>query len=101
VAPGVVEYVLRLVEGTRSHPDVTLGASPRAAVVLTRCAQARAAAAGRDHVLPDDVKTLAADALGHRLQVRSGRRADSDAGREVVAELLEQVAVPLEVAGRA
>jgi MoxR-like ATPase len=101
VAPGVVEYVLRLVEATRTHPDVTLGASPRAAVVLTRCAQAQAAAAGRDHVLPDDVKALARDALGHRLQVRTGRRVDSDAGREVVGELLEQVAVPLEVAGRA
>jgi MoxR-like ATPase len=101
VAPGIVEYVLRLVEGTREHPDVALGASPRAAVVLTRCAQAHAAAAGRDFVLPDDVKALAREALSHRLLVRSGRRVDSNAGRQVVAELLEQVAVPLEVAGRA
>jgi MoxR-like ATPase len=100
VAPGVVSYVLRLVEGTRSHPDITLGASPRAAVVLTRCSQASAAAAGRDFVLPDDVQALAADVLGHRLLVRSGRRLGSDAGREVVAELLEQVPVPLEAAGR-
>jgi len=100
VAAGVVDYVLRLVEATREHPDVTLGASPRAAVVLTRCSQASAAAAGRDFVLPDDVQTLAPDVLGHRLLVRSGRRLGSDAGREVVAELLEQVPVPLEAAGR-
>jgi MoxR-like ATPase len=100
VSPAVVDYVLRLVEATRDHPDVTLGASPRAAVVLTRCSQAAAAAAGRDFVLPDDVQALAPDALGHRLLVRSGRRFGSDAGREVVAELLEQVPVPLEAAGR-
>jgi MoxR-like ATPase len=101
VARAVVDYVLRLVEGTREHADVTLGASPRAAVVLTRCSQASAAAAGREFVLPDDVQTLAPDVLGHRLLVRSGRRLGSDAGREVVAELLEQVPVPLEAAGRA
>ncbi len=52
-------------------------------------------------MLPDDVKALARDVLGHRLLVRTGRRIDSDAGREVVADVLEQVAVPLEVAGRA
>jgi MoxR-like ATPase len=101
VAPGVVEYVLRLVGATRDHPDVSLGASPRAAVVLTRCAQAHATAGGRDYVLPDDVKALAADVLGHRLLIRSNRAAGSDAGREVVGEVLEQVAVPLEVAERA
>src|SRR6266542_5330488 len=100
VAPGVVEYVLRLVEATREHPDVTLGASPRAGVVLTRCSQAHAASSGRDFVLPDDVKSLAADVLGHRLIVAAGRRAGSEAGREVVGEVLEQVAVPLESAGR-
>ena len=101
VAPGVVEYVLRLVQASRDHVDVALGASPRAAVVLTRCAQAHAAAGGRDYVLPDDVKALAADVLGHRLLIRSNRAAGSDAGREVVGEVLEQVAVPLEVAERA
>ncbi len=100
-ASGVVEYVLRLVEATREHPDVALGASPRAAVVLTRCAQAHAVASGRDFVLPDDVKSVAPDVLGHRLIMAAGRRAGSEAGREVVAELLEQVAVPLESAGRA
>jgi MoxR-like ATPase len=101
VAPAVIDYVLRLVDATRDHPDVTLGASPRAAVVLTRCSQAHAAAAGRDFVLPDDVQVLTADVLGHRLLVRSGRRVGSDAGREIAAEVLEQTAVPLGVADRA
>ncbi|MBI4260045.1 MAG: MoxR family ATPase [Actinobacteria bacterium] len=95
----VVDYALGLVVATRSHPDVSLGASPRAAVALTRCAQALAAASGRDFVLPDDVKSLAPDVLAHRLLVRSRPRSGSEVGRRVVGELLEQLPVPLSVAG--
>ena len=97
----VVDYALGLVEGTRSHPDVTLGASPRSAVALTRSAQALAAASGRDFVLPDDLKVLGPDVLGHRLLVAPQRRNGAGGGREIVEELLEQVPVPLGVAGRA
>jgi MoxR-like ATPase len=67
VSDAVVDYALRLVEATRQHPDVEVGASTRAAVLLTRCAQSLALLAGRDHVLPDDVKRLAVPALAHRL----------------------------------
>ena len=97
----VVDYALGLVEGTRSHPDVTLGASPRSAVAPTRSAQALAAASGRDFVLPDDLKVLGPDVLGHRLLVARQRRNGTGGGREIVEELLEQVPVPLGVAGRA
>ena len=97
----VVDYALGLVEGTRSHPDVTLGASPRSAVALTRSAQALAAASGRDFVLPDDLKVLGPDVLGHRLLVAPQRRNGTGGGREILEELLEQVPVPLGVAGRA
>lgn len=101
VDTAVVDYAVMLVEGTRTHPDVSLGASPRSAVALTRCAQALAASGGRDFVLPDDLKALAPDVLAHRLLVRSRQGGGVlEAGREVVAELLEQLPVPLRVAGR-
>jgi len=103
VEAAVVDYALGLVEATRIHSDVTLGASPRAAVALTHCAQALAAAGGRDFVLPDDLKALASEVLGHRLLVSPQRRNGHGtmAGREVVEELLGQLPVPLGVAGRA
>ncbi len=100
VETAVIDYALGLVEATRAHPDVALGASPRSAVALTRCSQALAAASGRDFVLPDDVKALAADVLGHRLIAGSRRETGSRAGREIVGELLEELPVPLGLAGR-
>lgn len=96
----IVEYVVMLVQATRAHPEVVLGASPRAMLALTHTAQARAVAEGRDFVLPDDVKALAPPVLGHRLVLRtyepSGGR-----GVEVVRRILEQVPVPLGIGDRA
>jgi MoxR-like ATPase len=100
VDAAAIDYALGIVEATRTHPAVTLGASPRAAVVLTRCAQARAAAGGRDFVLPDDVKALAPDVLGHRLLAKASGQGGTDTGRALVGQLLEQVPVPLGAAGR-
>src|SRR5262245_35331282 len=71
--PSIADYVLDLVNETRSHPDVLLGASTRAALALYRAAQALALIAGRDYVVPDDVKQLAEPVLAHRL-VRSEER---------------------------
>lgn len=93
VADAVVDYAVRLVESTRSAPGVASGASTRAALVLVRCTQARARLHGRDHVLPDDVKALAPDVLGHRL-VLTGEGAGA-AGRELVRSLVASVSVPL------
>jgi MoxR-like ATPase len=81
-------YVAAIALATREHPAVGLPASPRASVALLRTAQAVAVMAGRDHVLPDDVKRVAAGVLGHRL-------ASAGAGEEVVGEILDRVPVPL------
>ena len=93
VADAVLDHAVRLAEATREHPAVELGASTRAALVLVRCAQARALLGGRDHVLPDDVKALAAPVLGHRLVLRDG--AGLRRGQQLVAELVAAVPVPL------
>ena len=96
----VIDYVIAVVHATRTAPEIALGGSPRATVVLTRCAQARAISEGRDFVLPDDVKSLASAALAHRLIPRQGR-SGIGVGREVVRRVLDEVAVPLGVVGKA
>ena len=100
--PHVIDYVVALVTATRAHEDVQLGASPRAALALTRAAQALAVARGRDFVLPDDVKTLAPAVLAHRLILKGRSRLEEDAGRRVVEDILDRVPIPLgeQVSGR-
>jgi len=69
VEASVLDYIVRLVGRTREDEQLRLGASPRGALDLRRCAQARALLAGRDHVRPDDVRSLATAVLAHRLLV--------------------------------
>lgn len=88
--PPVAEYVYRVVAATRQHPDVQLGASPRAALQWIRAAKARALLDDRGHVLPDDLKAIGLAALAHRVFRRDGSPAV-----DVVRELLRTTAVPL------
>ncbi|HET9050379.1 MAG TPA: MoxR family ATPase [Candidatus Dormibacteraeota bacterium] len=92
------EYAVRLVQRTRQHPDVAIGASPRGSLGLLRAAQARAAAEGREYVLPDDLKTLAPHVLTHRLILRPNAELRGVTSQSVVSEILDGEAVP--VAGR-
>ncbi len=84
----VAEYVHRVVQASRTHPSVQLGASPRAALAWLRVARARALLHGRDYVLPDDLKALAPAALAHRVFLQNGGDA-----MPLVRELLGSVAV--------
>jgi len=70
VEESLVDYMLAIVEKTRRHPDLALGVSPRGSLALFRAAQASAALAGRDYVLPDEIKTLARPVWRHRLLLR-------------------------------
>ncbi len=90
----IVDYVVALVVATRVAPEAALGASPRSTIALTRCAQARAIALGRDHVLPDDVKALAQSVLAHRIVPRQAR-AGAEVGRRIVGRVLDETPVPL------
>jgi len=98
VAPAVKQYVVNVVGATRSHPDVYLGASPRGSLALTRAAQAYAAIRGRDFVLPDDVKALAAPTLSHRLILQPQARLKDLATTTVIAEVLASVPVEMSAA---
>jgi MoxR-like ATPase len=92
VAQSLKEYILRLIQATRSHPQVILGVSPRGGVAMQRTAQAIALLNGRDFVTPDDVKTIAPAAMAHRLITR---KRDLAHARDLVCELLGQVEVPV------
>ncbi len=70
VAPSVKAYIVDIVETTRSHGDLLLGASPRSALFLQRVARVRAALAGREYVTPDDVKSIVHPVLQHRMALR-------------------------------
>jgi MoxR-like ATPase len=95
LADPVLEYAVRIVRETRSHPDADLGASPRATLALTRAARARAALLGRSFVIPDDIKALAPAVLAHRLIVAptAQLRGGADA---VIAACLQSVPAPVE-----
>ena len=94
VAPGVKRYIVELTRRTRDYPEVYLGASPRGSLTLYRAGQARAAMHGREFVLPDDIKSLAEAALGHRVILGPAARLRDLTTAEVVTEILDSVAVP-------
>ena len=90
---------MSLVRATRGHPDLQLGASPRATVALYRAAQAAAVLAGRQFVLPDDVKSLAEPVLAHRLVVDLDRTLRGATSESALAAIIEGLPVPPIVEG--
>ena len=89
----VSDYIVRLVNASRTHPDVYLGASPRGSIALYRAGQALAGLLGRDYVIPDDVKALAEPALAHRLIIKTGSSIHDVQSGGVVRELLESTSI--------
>ncbi len=96
VALPVADYLLAIVRGTREHPAVELGASPRAALALFRASQALAAIRRRAFVQPDEVKALAVPTLAHRLLVTPQGRLRGQDGEQVVADVVAATPVPVE-----
>ena len=94
VADEITAYVVRLVRATREHAELTVGASPRAAVLLAGAARARAALEGRDYVIPDDVKALAVPVLRHRLTLSPAAEIEGRDMEALVAELVESTQAP-------
>ena len=94
VDSAVRSYIVSFIEATRNHEDVSLGASPRAAVGMFRAVQGMAILRNRDYVIPDDVKELANAVLGHRLILSPAARMRGLRPGQVIDGLLESVAVP-------
>jgi len=94
VEPPIVAYVTSVVRATRTSPSLTLGASPRGSVALLKLAQATALLEGRDYVVPDDVKTMAAAVLRHRVSVAPELELEGATADAAVGAILEQVDAP-------
>ena len=94
VAEDITRYVVRLIRATREHAELTVGASPRAAVLLAGAARARAALEGRAYVIPDDVKALAVPVLRHRLTLSPAAEIEGRDMEALVAELVEATEAP-------
>ena len=91
-APSVADYVIALANATRNHPDVAIGASPRASLALIHAAQAHALLEGRSYVVPDDVKRLCVPVLAHRLLLRDATTLRGAQG--FLSTVVEGVPVP-------
>jgi MoxR-like ATPase len=89
------DYIIRLVSATRSHPDLALGASPRASLALFKASQALAALRGRDHVLPDDIKYLVPFTMTHRLIVTSEAELRGHNAVAIIKDLLANTPLDL------
>lgn len=93
VDSAISDYIVRLVNATRNHPDVYLGASPRGSLALYRAGQAFAALSGRDFVIPDDIKALAEPALAHRLIIKTSSSIHDVQAGQVVREILDATSI--------
>ncbi len=96
LTPAMRRYIVQIVNATRQHPAVALGASPRGSLGLMRASQAWALLHGREFVTPDDVKTVAPAVLAHRLMLKAEAQARRVSSEQIIHEILTTVPVPLE-----
>jgi len=94
VDPGIIGYVVALINATRTSSRLEVGASPRGSLAVVKLARARAALAGRDYVVPDDVKEVAVPALAHRLILRTELWVRRVRPEDVMADILSDVPAP-------
>jgi len=95
IEPDTQRYIVDIVDRTRRHEAVALGASPRGSLAMMRCGQGVALLDGRDFVAPDDIKAIAAPALSHRIVIKPDYRMRGVTSAHVVEEILGSVAVPV------
>lgn len=90
----VAAYIVRIVEATRTHADIKLGASPRGSIALYCLSRAYALSRGRNYVLPDDVKLLAPYVLAHRIILTHGAKTEKKDPAQIIRTIVGQVVVP-------
>ena len=96
IEDNVREYLVSVVRATRNNAQIRLGASPRASLSLQHAAQAKAAIEGRDYVMPDDIKELAAPVLSHRVVLESSMQMRRRDAAQIVDDVVAQIPVPIE-----
>jgi len=91
----VQQYIIDLVTATRTHPDLALGASPRASLALFKASQAFASLRGRDHVIPDDVKYLVPFAVAHRMLIKPESELRGKTTLAILSEIVDRIPIHL------
>ncbi len=94
IKPEILDYIAEIVHTTRSHPDLYLGASPRASLALLKTSKAIAALSGRNFVTPDDVRFVSYPALNHRVMLTPDREIEGLTTREVIDDIVKKIEVP-------
>jgi len=94
VAPSLKRYIVQVTESTRDHPDVYLGASPRASLYLLRSSRALAASRGRDYVVPDDIKDLVTPVISHRILLSPEAQMRGASAEDILDGLVGRVPIP-------
>jgi MoxR-like ATPase len=95
VSDAVLGYIMDIIEGTRSHDEITLGASPRASLALVHTCQSLAFVNGRSYVIPDDVQTAAVPVLSHRLVLATGPSRKNGEAAQLVSDIVAATRVPV------
>ncbi|PCJ62146.1 MAG: magnesium chelatase [Planctomycetota bacterium] len=95
VDQNIAKYIINIINTTRSHVDIDLGLSPRAGLAMFRCAQSAAFMNERDHVIPDDIKSLAPTVFAHRLILKNKRDKTISIKKELVNSILDEIKVPV------
>ena len=94
VHDSIYEYIVTLVEATRTNPLFSMGASPRGSIALLRMAKAMAVFHGRDYVTPEDIRSVFFEVLGHRVKLSTKARAEGKNGKDALMELFAEIKVP-------
>jgi MoxR-like ATPase len=95
-APAIKQYIVDIVTSTRNEPGLRLGASPRASLQLLAASKSRAAMAGRNHVLPDDIKALAVPVLAHRMLLSTEARLAGRTAAQIITDTIQRTPIPTE-----
>ncbi|TFF93073.1 MAG: MoxR family ATPase [Promethearchaeota archaeon] len=91
----ILKYIRDLILKTRNHPQISLGAGPRASLTLMKCAKARASILGRTYVTPDDVRALIVPALNHRIMLKPEAELEGLDTITVLKQIVEEIPVPI------
>ncbi|QKS70398.1 MoxR family ATPase [Paenalkalicoccus suaedae] len=95
VGENVKQYIVNVINATRQHHSIALGASPRASIALMKAGQAYAYIQGREYVIPDDIKFLAPFTLQHRIMLNSDAKLSNTTNERVISDILTQVHIPV------
>ena len=90
----LIQYIAKIVHGTRNHADLFLGASPRASLAILKTAKAAAAINGRDFVTPDDIRMVTYPVLNHRIIVTPEKEMQGMSSEDIIKEIIESIEVP-------